>query len=74
MRADESSRRFIATFRAGPGVDAIKALRAVLKTALRRHGLICTAVHEEKIQTNSRTSAISAPDAFDPATGTQRSP
>ena len=31
--------RFTITFTPNPGVDAIRALRAVLKTALRRHGL-----------------------------------
>jgi len=34
--------------RAEPGVDAIHALRAVLKTMLRRYGLRCLSAHEEK--------------------------
>jgi hypothetical protein len=32
---------FVVTFRAEPGVDATRALRALLKAALRRHGLRC---------------------------------
>ena len=34
--------------RAEPGVDAIRALRAVLKILLRRHGLRCVSAYEEK--------------------------
>ena len=40
--------RFTVTFVPVPGVDdGIKALRAVLKNALRRHGLRCTDIREE---------------------------
>jgi len=38
---------FIVTLRARPGVNAIHALRALLKTALRRFGFQCLSVHEE---------------------------
>jgi hypothetical protein len=31
-----------------PRVDPIKALRGVVKTVLRRYGLKCISVHEEK--------------------------
>jgi hypothetical protein len=34
--------------RAEPGVNAIHALRAVLKTMLRRYGLRCISANEEK--------------------------
>jgi hypothetical protein len=34
--------------RAEPGVDAIHALRAVLKNMLRRYGLRCLSAYEEK--------------------------
>jgi hypothetical protein len=37
---------FIVTFAATPGVDAIKALRALLKSALRTYGLRATDVRE----------------------------
>jgi len=36
------------TLRAEPGVDAVRALRAVLKNMLRRYGLRCLSAHEEK--------------------------
>jgi len=32
---------FTLTFRAEPGIDAIKAVRALLKSALRRYGMRC---------------------------------
>jgi hypothetical protein len=34
--------------RAEPGVDAVRALRAVLKNMLRRYGLRCISAYEEK--------------------------
>jgi len=34
--------------RAEPGINAIHALRAVLKTMLRRYGLRCLSAYEEK--------------------------
>jgi hypothetical protein len=37
-------------FRAAPGVDAIKALRFMLKGALRRHGLRALSVRETSAQ------------------------
>jgi hypothetical protein len=33
-----------------PGVDAIRALRWALKSMLRRHGLRCVSVEEQKPQ------------------------
>jgi hypothetical protein len=36
----------VVTFQPLPNVDAIKALRWVLKSALRKHGLKCTDLHE----------------------------
>jgi hypothetical protein len=55
--------RFVVTFTPVPGVDGIRALRAVLKTALRRHGLRAADVREESaptpdISTASLTTAI----------------
>jgi hypothetical protein len=38
---------FVLRLRAAPGIDAIKALRALRKTALRRDGLRCLEVREE---------------------------
>jgi hypothetical protein len=37
---------FTLTFRPEPGVDAIRALRALLKAALRKYGLKCVAANE----------------------------
>ena len=34
-------------FRPEPKVDAIKALRSLLKNALRRHGLRCVSIRED---------------------------
>ena len=31
-----------------PNVDPIRALRWILKTVLRQHGMRCISVHEEK--------------------------
>jgi hypothetical protein len=39
---------FTVTLVPEPGVDGIKALRWVLKSALRRHGLRCTDIHAEQ--------------------------
>jgi hypothetical protein len=33
-----------------PGVDAVKALRAALKTLLRRHGLRCTSIKQDEVR------------------------
>ena len=44
--------RFIVTLTPEPGVDAIRALRAVLKTALRRHGLRAIDAREETEHTH----------------------
>jgi hypothetical protein len=41
-------RRFVLTLQPLPGVDPVKALRWILKTVLRRHGMRCVNVHEEK--------------------------
>jgi hypothetical protein len=50
VRARDTGRPiFIAKFRAEPGVaDPIKALRAMLKAALRRFGLRCVSIVEDK--------------------------
>jgi hypothetical protein len=39
-------RLFALTLRAGPGIDAIHALRGTLKVALHRFGLRCTSITE----------------------------
>jgi hypothetical protein len=41
-----TQRTFTLTLRAGPGVDAIHALRGTLKVALHRFGLRCTSITE----------------------------
>jgi len=38
---------FALRLRAEPGVDAVRALRAVLKRMLRTYGLRCLSAHEE---------------------------
>jgi hypothetical protein len=38
---------YVLRLRAAPGIDAIKTLRALLKTALRRDGLQCLEIREE---------------------------
>lgn len=43
-RTHGGARAFTVTFRAEPGVDATLALRALLKRALRSHGLRCIAI------------------------------
>jgi hypothetical protein len=40
--------RFVLTLQPQPDVDPVKALRWILKTMLRRHGMKCVAVHEQK--------------------------
>jgi hypothetical protein len=39
---------FILRLRAQPGIDAVKALRSVLKGLLRHHGLVALSVQEER--------------------------
>jgi hypothetical protein len=41
--------RFIITFSPGPGVDGIRALRLLLKSALRRFGLVAVDIHEDRL-------------------------
>jgi hypothetical protein len=43
---------FTVQFRAKPGIDAIKALRALVKRALRNHGLKCVSASEDIIEGN----------------------
>jgi hypothetical protein len=38
---------FTITLRPEPGVDAVPALRAVLKTLLRRYGMKCVSARED---------------------------
>jgi hypothetical protein len=45
---------FLVRLRALPGVDAIRALRAALKTLLRRYGLRCESVEEETSNANDK--------------------
>ena len=40
--------RFVITFTPGPGVDAIRSLRWLLKSAKRRFGLIVTDAYEDR--------------------------
>jgi hypothetical protein len=35
------------TLQAGPGVNGMRSLRTLLKTALRRHGLRCTRISSD---------------------------
>jgi hypothetical protein len=37
---------YVVTLRPLPGTDPIKALRWILKSALRKHGMKCTDLHE----------------------------
>jgi hypothetical protein len=39
---------FVITFTPGPGVDAIRSLRLLLKAAKRRFGLIATDAYEDR--------------------------
>ena len=43
-KKDGGHQGYVVTLQPMPGVDGIKALRFVLKSALRRHGLKCTDV------------------------------
>jgi hypothetical protein len=43
----------VLTLQALPGVDAIKALRQLLKVALRRFGLKCVSITEQTKQADS---------------------
>jgi hypothetical protein len=38
---------YVLELRAAPGTNAMRALRSLLRTALRRHGLKCVAAHEK---------------------------
>jgi hypothetical protein len=52
MERRRPSTRFVVTFIAGHGADnsgAIRSLRAVLKNALRRHGLRAIDIREESV-------------------------
>ena len=40
--------RFVLTLQPLPGVDAIRSLRWALKGLLRRHGMRCVDLHEDK--------------------------
>ena len=40
--------RFVITFTPGPGVDAIRSLRLLLKAAKRRFGLVATDAYEDR--------------------------
>ena len=48
MTAEPRPVRFVLTLQSLPGVDPVKALRWILKTVLRRHGMKCVDLHEEK--------------------------
>jgi hypothetical protein len=39
---------FVIRLRARPGSDGIRSLRAILKTLLRRHRLVCVDAREER--------------------------
>jgi hypothetical protein len=47
MRA-KNAQRFMLTLVPLPGTDPIRALRWILKITLRRHGMRCVDIHEEK--------------------------
>ena len=40
--------RFVITFTPGPGVDAIRSLRHLLKAAKRRFGMVATDAYEDR--------------------------
>jgi hypothetical protein len=51
--------RFVVTFTTVPGVNnGVRALRAVLKNALRRHGLRATNVREENAPTPDMSNQV----------------
>jgi hypothetical protein len=52
---------FVVTFQAVPGVDAIKALRFMLKSALRRYGLRCISVSEDIVDVCATITSTSGP-------------
>jgi hypothetical protein len=56
MSKQRPAAQFVLTLRPLPNVDGIKALRFALKQLLRRHGLKCVGLHEERIrkQTDAR--------------------
>ncbi len=54
---------FTVTFHAPAGGAGIHALRALLKTALRRFGLRCTDIREERAPAPDTSTRIA--DAFD---------
>jgi hypothetical protein len=56
---------FVVRFRPLPGIDAIRALRATLKSALRQHGLRCIDAREEDV--DQKVAAVLERDsaAFD---------
>jgi hypothetical protein len=45
---------FLIRLRAAPGIDAIKALRGMLKAAWRHHKLRCISIIEEKREAPTR--------------------
>jgi hypothetical protein len=47
MSTNKPTARYIITLEPKAGIDAIKALRWVLKRLLRQHGLKCVSVYEE---------------------------
>ena len=47
MTAAKDRPVYIAKFRARPNTDAIRALRLMLKSALRIHGLTCISIEEQ---------------------------
>jgi hypothetical protein len=47
--------KFILTLEPLPGVEPIRSLRALLKQALRSHGLRCVDAREEPTNPNSRS-------------------
>jgi hypothetical protein len=52
MTRREPPSEFVVRLRPLPGVDAIRALRQLLKVALRRFGLKCVSIAEQKEHDN----------------------
>ena len=50
---------YVARFCALPGVDAIRSLRLMLKSALRLHGLKCLSLEEEPNNATTQTAPSS---------------
>ena len=46
LRTPDGRSTFTVTLRSRPGIDGNAALRALLKGALRDHGLVCLAIRE----------------------------